>query len=115
MDKNIYINPIFILIIVITTFTTLGIIGAKVYENSLQEYELYPKTDITVITTVNWNNTIVTYNSNKIKPKDAENIFAAQYEKYGQNLKELNIAVENKTCQLSLLFQDGTTKEKTLH
>jgi len=75
---------------------------------------IQPKTSIGVSVKNNWNNVLVTYNFKNIETEIAENIFAAQYEKYGQNLKELNILREENTYQLSLSFQDGTTKQETL-
>jgi len=75
---------------------------------------LHPKTNIEVNVKNNWNDVLVTYNFKNIETETAENIFAAQYEKYGQNLKELNIIQEDKTYQLSLLFQDGNTKQELL-
>jgi len=71
-------------------------------------------TNISVITTINWNDVSVKYNIDNVRQSHAQNIFKYEFERYGSVLQEMTIQRENDDYEVTLSFQDGTTKKELL-
>jgi len=99
---------------IISLLIVLVLFGINIYAKSYAEQRNYTHTNPSIVTTTIWKDITVKYDTNTVSTNTAVNLFEAQYGQYSKNLQELTIFHEDNAYQLTLSFQDGTTKQATV-